>query len=463
MSTLSERINKLKDNTNTSIRSGEKEATSLKDFLHIYVKAEHECYVDYMRGAQELYNYLSPILIPTKQYPAIDTGIELPDLLMSYELTELAKILTEYKTPKDLLKVRRMERAIIIVMKDLDFLDINILQDTIIEVDTPTSPTSPAIPTIPIELAIYKGVDPRLKLISNSSRITLHKCPRKFQLYRLNSKDSGDEDINQGITYAYGKAVGVGIQSVLEGKSDTQIFLDIFFAWDIDLIDRNDRQKKSFWEVVFSIQKFIHMRECGYLDEYELVYYEGKPAIELSFKILLPDGFSYRGYVDAVLQHKKTKAVIVLECKTSSGQPNSAQYKNSGQALGYSVILDILFPTLSSYTVLYLVYYTKGREYIELHFDKSLLQRALWLQELLIDSKHIELYESFGTYPMHGESCYDFFKPCEYLGLCTLSTENLITPLTVKELKIIEEKEYMFTVDLYDLVEAQLKKGGGEL
>jgi len=311
------------------------------------------------------------------------------------------------------------------------------------------------------ELATFSGIDPRLQLISHSSRTTLHKCPRKFQLYRLNSKDSGEEDKEQGVTFAYGHAVGVGIQSVLEGKTETQVCIDMLLSWEVDLLDRNDRQKKSFWEAIFAIRRFVHMRESGYLEDYELVYYNGKPAVELSFAVQLPDGFSYRGHVDAVLRHKITGAVVVLECKTSSGQPNSAQYKNSGQALGYSIVLDILFPKLSSYSVLYLVYYTKGRDFIELNFDKSLLQRALWLQELLIDSKHIELYEDFGAYPMHGESCYDFFKPCEYLGLCTLNTENLITPLTVAKLAEIEEKEkkYEFIVDFYDLVESQIAKG----
>ena len=308
---------------------------------------------------------------------------------------------------------------------------------------------------------IYEGIDPRLKLLSHSSRTTLHKCPRKFQLYRLNSKDSGVESIEQGVTFAYGHAVGVGVQSTLENKAETQIFIDTFLAWDTDLLDSNPKQKKSFWEVMFSIQKLLSMRESGYLNEYELVYYENKPAVELSFQIILPNGFKYRGFVDAVLRHKETGAIVVLECKTSSGQPSSAQYKNSGQALGYSIVLDILFPTLSSYTVLYLVYHTKTREYIELPFEKSLLQRALWLQELLIDSMHIELYEELGTYPMHGENCNDFFKPCEYLGLCTLSTENLIKPLTQRMLDKIQDDEenYMFTVDFYDLVEAQIAKG----
>ena len=60
---------------------------------------------------------------------------------------------------------------------------------------------------------------------------------------------------------------------------------------------------------------------------------------------------------------------------------------------------------------------------------------------------------------MHGESCYDFFRPCEYLGLCTLSTENLIKVLTSADVKRIEEEEYMFVVDFYELVEAQIAKG----
>ncbi len=201
------------------------------------------------------------------------------------------------------------------------------------------------------------------------------------------------------------------------------------------------------------------MREQDYLGEYELVYWQGKPAVELSFRIHLPDGFTYRGYVDAVLQHKITGKILVLEAKTSSGRANSAQYKNSGQALGYSVVLDKIFPDLSSYEVLYLVYGTNEKGYTEFYFEKSLLLRALWLQELLLDKLHIELYEEYGAYPMHGENCYDFFRECSYLGLCTLPTERLIKPLTQADLDKIAEEEYDFELDFFELVEAQIEKG----
>jgi len=258
-------------------------------------------------------------------------------------------------------------------------------------------------------------IDPRLKLLSHSSRTTLHKCPRKYQLYRLSATQvamADQKEVEQGVTFAYGKAVGIGVQSTMEDKTDDQIYLDTFLEWDTGLLDENPKQKKSFWLAIWAVQKFMVLRTQGFLDEYELVYYQGKPAVELSFQIVLPNGYKYRGFVDAVLRHKVTGEIMVLENKTSSGTANSAMFKNSGQALGYSVVLDILFPEMSSYIVLYLVYETKTMEYVELPFTKSLLQRALWLQELLIDTQLVTLYDSFDTYPMHGEACYDFFRDC---------------------------------------------------
>lgn len=331
--------------------------------------------------------------------------------------------------------------------------------------DSPASLELEAEPELIEIVELEPGeIDPRLKLISHSSRTTLHKCPRKYQLYRLSSSQvtmADQKEMEQGLTFAYGHAVGDGMAAILEGKSEHEVILQAFLTWDVDIFDENSRQKKSFWLAIFALQKFMFMKEHGFLDDYELVYYEGKPAIELSFQILLPGGFRYRGFVDVVLRHKKSGEIMVLEAKTSSGTANPAMYKNSGQALGYSVVLDILFPNLSSYTVLYLVYETKSYEYKELPFTKSLLQRALWLQELLIDCKRIELYESFGSYPMHGESCFDFFRDCEYLGLCTLNTSNLTKPLSTKLLEKIakDQEDYQFTVEFQDLVAAQLAKG----
>jgi hypothetical protein len=330
---------------------------------------------------------------------------------------------------------------------------------------------------IPVQLIeLEEGeIDPRLKNLSHSSRTMLHKCPRKYQLYRLTAKQtiptSQEElvkDAETGVTFSYGTAVGVGIASVLEGKTEDRYLLETFLSWEqADILDVTPRHNKSIWTALFAVQKFATLKDTELLEDYELVYYtspntgEKLPAVELSFIIKLPDGFNYRGFVDAVLRHKDTGDIIVLECKTSSGSAQPAAYKNSGQALGYSVILDILFPKLSSYSVYYLVYGTKTYEFDTFIYEKSLLQRALWLQELIIDKHIIELYDAYDTYPMHGESCFDFFRECEYMGLCTLTTENLTKPLTQKVLDEVKKANdlYEFVISFEDLVHTQIAKG----
>ena len=152
---------------------------------------------------------------------------------------------------------------------------------------------------------------------------------------------------------------------------------------------------------------------------------------------------------------------MVLEVKTTSATSlNPAQYKNSAQAVGYSVVLDHLFPELSSYEVLYLVYTTKSLEYTSLPFTKSYLQRALWIQELLLDVELIQLYESRGVYPMHGESCLQYYRECKFLQTCTMSTSLLTSPETPEsvEKRLQKESEYQIQVTVEDLIQAQLRK-----
>lgn len=299
-------------------------------------------------------------------------------------------------------------------------------------------------------------MDPRILKLSYSSLLTLHTCPRKYQLYKLNSQEENvDLDGTTNITFAFGHVVGEGIQNVLIGKTEEEIIFKLFLGWHADLEARNEKQIKSVYHAILAVQKFNSLREFGLFEDYELVYYEDKPAVELSFSVSLPNGFVYRGYVDAVLRHKITGKVVVLECKTSSvGNIYPATYKNSSQAIGYSVVLDTIFPDISSYEVIYLVYKTKSMEYETLAFTKSYLQRALWIQELLLDSEQILKYENTGVYPMHGENCMSFFRECEYLNLCTLDTCNLIQPYNKPE----TEETFQINVTLNNLIEAQVRK-----
>ena len=309
-------------------------------------------------------------------------------------------------------------------------------------------------------------MDTRIQQLSYSSLLTLHSCPRKFQLYRL-SADKQALDEKSKVTFSLGHVVGNGIQSLLQHKDLDTIYWESFLLWEADLESEDPKLKKSFWEAMIAVERFQYVRNSSLLNDYELVYYtpEGSdtpvPAVELSFIITLPNGFKYRGFVDAVLRHKVTGQILVLEVK-STGQAavNSATYKNSAQAIGYSIVLDVLFPELSAYEVLYLVYMTKSREYYPLPFKKSYLQRALWIQELLLDCDRIMMYENAGVYPMHGESCFNYYKECDYLNTCTLSTQFLTKPLKPEEEKKLLEAHENFHIklDVQDLINAQLAK-----
>ena len=326
---------------------------------------------------------------------------------------------------------------------------------------TPFDPFDAAITNKTSAPAIYNGTDPRILNLSYSSLLTLHSCPRKFQLQKLGSVKETQESQSDSVTFSYGHCVGEGIQLALEGHSLEHIYWRLFLQWKPELFADNPKQNKSFATAIFAVQKFIAMRSEGYLDGYSLVTYQNKPACELSFIIHLPGGYKYRGFVDAVLQHVESGKVVVLECKTSSATTlNPATYKNSAQAIGYSIVLDAIFPALSSYEVIYLVYSTKEYSYEQLVFAKSYAQRARWIKELVLDVELIGSYESNDLYPLHGESCYSYFRECEYMNLCQMSTDKLALTLTADALSIIEKtnSDYQIHITLSDLIHSQLAK-----
>lgn len=301
-------------------------------------------------------------------------------------------------------------------------------------------------------------IDPRLQNLSYSSLLTLHDCPRRFQLDKL--RQDVDDEKENNTTFAFGHLFGEGVQLAFQGLSEEQIVWRLFLQWDLDLWAENEKAQESFWLGIWAIKKFIAMRAAGFLDEWELVYTDGNPACELGFRIVFPDGFKYRGFVDAVLRNKNDGRVAVLEVKTTGlNDIDEAVYKNSAQAIGYSIVLDAIFPELSSYEVLYLPYKKKVKEFELRPYTKSYLQRALWIQELLMDIETIKMYAGMNIYPMHGESCYSFFRQCTYFGTCTLSTNYLVKPLSDAMKEKIENEAYTVELTLMDLLDSQLTKG----
>lgn len=312
--------------------------------------------------------------------------------------------------------------------------------------------------------------DPRFLRTSYSSNLLLHACPRKFQLKCLGAQKTEHDSSN--ITFAFGHIVGTGIQEILVGLEWKQVVMNAFLGWHADLEAENLKQKKSFFSALYCLMQFKSLTEGGFLDEYEVAVFNGKPASELSFRVQFPSSV-FRGHVDLVLRHKITGELLVLELKTSSANyVQASNYKNSAQAIGYSVILDRIEPDATSYGVLYLVYLTKFERFETFEFPKTYHQRALWLRDRLVDDEEvvrlIKEEGNYGIWPMHGESCNSFGRDCEYMDICQLSTVHQMTSLNFNHLKDLNretglEQEYQFDIKLEELLEAQERRSGGEI
>ncbi len=306
------------------------------------------------------------------------------------------------------------------------------------------------------------AVHPRLKLLSYSSRLDLHSCPRKLQLNRLR-KPARDSSV----TFAFGHVVGLGLQLSMQQKTIQEIYFQMFLAWDTGLYEEETTNKKSFWYAMFAVQQFhaikntLRLADGTDLKDYDLAYLDGKPAVELSFRVDIMQGFSYRGYVDVVLRHKITGEFLVLELKTTKYKTiDEATYKNSGQALGYGIILDAISPGKSSYRVLYCIYKTVSEEFELMSFDKSFTKRADWIRDLVLDVNMIGYY-SANAFPMHGESCYAFFRQCEFFNICSMSDKVLINYEAIAvedEKEENKEPEYQINISLLDLINSQIER-----
>ena len=290
-----------------------------------------------------------------------------------------------------------------------------------------------------------------LKNLSYSGLLTLDACPRKFYLDKSNPMEQEQITFDQSVTFAFGSVVGIGIQEYMREDNLSAAIFAMFLAWEPDLFADDPKRKKSFWEAVFAVEKFAAIRSDLFAD-YELATFNGKPAIELSFRIALPDGSMYRGFVDLVLRHRYTGKVVVLELKTTSAKvTDAAMYKNSFQGIGYSVVLDRIAPDLSQYIVYYLVYNTNNYEYLPLPFPKSLAERAEWLTTLWLRTQEIAGYMTAGCWPKRGQSCYNFFRECYHYSSCNIP---LLNPTT----EIDDETAYDVEVTFAELIAAQQEK-----
>jgi hypothetical protein len=219
------------------------------------------------------------------------------------------------------------------------------------------------------------------------------------------------------------------------------------------------RKHKTIEKAVIAVESFKYFWAAN-LDEWEIYRLEdGRPAAELSFCINLGKT-KYFGHIDLILKNRRTGRIAIGENKTSGyNSPDEAGYRNSGQALGYSLVLDLIVGDLADYDVMYFVYSSTAAEWNYFPFAKSTAMKLEWIQDRLIDTGHMQQYFQLQHFPKNGANCLQFNRRCQFYGSCDLVDKQRMANLP--ELSSQEEAIAAYPVDYYfdvqDLIGRQLE------
>lgn len=297
----------------------------------------------------------------------------------------------------------------------------------------------------------YQKLQSYRNVTSYSMLSEMHACPRKFQLIKARAA-SGNSGANN-VDFAFGHAVGSGVQAWLSSKGDMDAaILNAFMAWRLPFTASIDKKNKSLWNAVIAVQKYALFHEESLADWRVWVLPNGKPAIELSVSIDFENGYKHYIHIDVILEHIYTGQLAVQENKTSGFKSSEESiYANSAQALSYAVVVDMLRED-TSYEVFYCVYSSTAREWEMLPFTKHTSLKAEWLTDVRLDHATLSTYHSLNFYPKRGESCYNFMRRCEFFGTCNL-TSNLAEPAELAADDQAERVDYTFK--LSDIIARQ--------
>lgn len=299
-------------------------------------------------------------------------------------------------------------------------------------------------------------------ITSYSMLQSLHECPRKYQIRRMQAEANTLTRI-QSPTFAFGHAVGAGVAVYDQTLDRRQAIWAAFLAWDVDLFADEEnrhgkRTGKSFHDAIWAIYEWenFHKNETD-LAEYEVVHVEANLVVDFQ------DGQYYVGHVDELLRHRESGRYKVKENKTTSFlNVDPAIYSNSDQALSYAIVVDMLGGT--EYDVMYTVYSSTQQQWLQFSFVKSASKKAEWLQDQLLVHQQLEQYEAINFFPKRGSACMNFNRRCEYYENCDISSEKVFgkrfdaLPVvdSIADIHAIEHVDFSTTLD--EIVQRQKER-----
>jgi hypothetical protein len=286
--------------------------------------------------------------------------------------------------------------------------------------------------------------------LRHSNLDTLHTCKRKFQIEELMENSYARSDT---VDTVFGTAYGVGIAVYFVTQDQDKALFEAWLAYKPEL----ESEKKNIPRMLCALMASFPVIDT-LLMEYEVAYFKGAPAIELSFR-LDAGNYYFVGHIDLVLRHRITGVHFILDAKTTALQllDLSPLYKHSGQALGYSIALDrIVGKELTNYGVLYMVAQLPSKEFRPkiqvMTFEKTLLDRLNWFLALGLNIKQLDMMEELNFYPMEYQGCLRFNRACPHFGVCDLHSFDAPRKQTK------DTEEYHFTYELNELITNHLKR-----
>lgn len=343
--------------------------------------------------------------------------------------------------------------------------------DSILSEDTGASQVKSGVAT-PALLSndTYAQMQSHCNVRSYSTTQTFHSCPREYELYKLKSATK-QSDRESNVTFAFGHSVGAGVATYDATQDLAKSIWSAFLAWDVDLLDeeiktragREYKTGKSFAEAVFALelyQEFYHSETD--LADYDVIKNEATVGVDFE------DGHFYTGHIDTLLCNKYNSRYRIKENKTTSFQSiDPALYGNSDQALSYAVVIDSLGG--ADYSVLYTIYSTTSKRWIQFEYVKNALHKSEWLQDQLLINQSIDNYSQLNFFPKRGASCIRFMRRCKEYDTCGLDTAtrfgttfaDLPRITSLEGLDKIEKMDYSFK--LSELISVQQRKVNNEL
>lgn len=290
--------------------------------------------------------------------------------------------------------------------------------------------------------------------LSHSALQTFLTCERKFQIDRLLEGEQKKEDFPATV---FGRAFGAGIATYLiEQDSDKALFE----GWKAYYPILEDSSRTE--EVLYNLLIVAFSKLDDLLLDWEIAVFQGKPAVELSFRLNINETCYFVGYVDVVLKNRWTGKYAILENKSTGMNLLDLDplYKNSGQALGYSIILDIIAGQENSqYDVIYCIGKLNSKTsggfaptIIISEYAKTLQDRLNWFIALSMDVNRLEQMLELNVFPMRGDSCLQYMRPCKHFGVCHM--QALDSYKTIEEDKI----DYQFVLNLEEVIAEHMER-----